>query len=126
MLAESVRSWFDEPRNRQLIERLRRPVCGWRSLPNERTARRPEGPLTGKTYVLTGTLQSMTRDAGRPPRSKRLGGKVAGSVSKKTTAVIVGRGRREQGGEGARAGRADARRSCVPASSGTYDRSVRL
>ena len=47
------------------------------------------GPLKGRTYVLTGTLTSMTRDEAAAA-IERLGGKVSGSVSKKTSAVIVG------------------------------------
>ena len=89
VLAESVRSWFDEPRNRQLIDRLRAAGVRMEVPPDERAARGQEGPLTGRTYVLTGTLQSMTRDQATSA-IERLGGKVAGSVSRKTTAVIVG------------------------------------
>ena len=55
----------------------------------ERQARPPQGPLTGKTYVLTGTLAGMSREQATAA-IEQLGGKVAGSVSKKTTAVIVG------------------------------------
>jgi DNA ligase (NAD+) len=55
----------------------------------ERVERVPGGPLEGKTYVLTGTLSSMTREQAAAA-IERLGGKVAGSVSRKTTAVIVG------------------------------------
>ena len=54
--------------------------------------RRPpvsDGPLAGRTYVVTGTLASMTRDAATAA-IQRLGGKVTGSVSRKTTAVIAG------------------------------------
>jgi DNA ligase (NAD+) len=47
------------------------------------------GPLTGKTYVITGTLSAMTREAAEASL-KQLGAKVAGSVSKKTSGVIVG------------------------------------
>jgi DNA ligase (NAD+) len=89
VLARSLRSWFDEPRNLQLVERLR--VAGVRmAVPADELAmlERP-GPLTGRTYVLTGTLDSMSREAATAAL-ERLGAKVAGSVSKKTTAVIVG------------------------------------
>ncbi|MGH9253102.1 MAG: NAD-dependent DNA ligase LigA [Vicinamibacterales bacterium] len=89
VLAASVRSWFDEPRNRQLLERLRAAGVRMEVPPDTRAARDVEGPLTGKTYVLTGTLQSMTRDQATEA-IERLGGKVVGSVSRKTTAVIVG------------------------------------
>ena len=89
VLAESVRSWFDEPRNRQLIDRLRAAGIRMEVPPEERAELRREGPLTGKTYVLTGTLQSLTRDQATAA-IEHLGGKVAGSVSRKTTAVVVG------------------------------------
>jgi DNA ligase (NAD+) len=55
---------------------------------SERVSTGP-GPLTGRTYVITGTLASMTREEATAAL-ERLGAKVAGSVSKKTTAVIVG------------------------------------
>jgi DNA ligase (NAD+) len=89
VLAESARSWFDEPRNRTLIDRLRSAGVRMEMPPDARVALRAGGPLSGKTYVLTGTLASMTRDRATAA-IERLGGKVAGSVSRKTTAVIVG------------------------------------
>ena len=89
VLAASVRTWFDEPRNRQLVERLGAAGVRMEIPADARAARQIEGPLAGKTYVLTGTLQSMTRDDATLA-IERLGGKVAGSVSRKTTAVIVG------------------------------------
>ena len=89
VLAASIRSWFDEPRNTQLIERLRASGIRMDVPPEERGARAAPGPLTGKTYVLTGTLSAMTREQATEA-IERLGGKVAGSVSRKTTAVVVG------------------------------------
>jgi DNA ligase (NAD+) len=89
VLAASVRNWFDEPRNRRLVERLRAAGVRMEVPPEARAARRTDGPLTGKTYVLTGTLESMSRDDATLAL-ERLGAKVAGSVSRKTTAVIVG------------------------------------
>jgi DNA ligase (NAD+) len=89
VLAESVRSWLDEPRNRQLIDRLRAAGANMEVPEDQRTAADPSGPLTGKTYVITGTLQSMSREQATAAL-ERLGAKVAGSVSKKTTGVIVG------------------------------------
>ena len=56
---------------------------------SERLTRAGTGPLTGRTYVITGTLASMTREEATAAL-ERLGAKVTGSVSKKTTAVIVG------------------------------------
>ena len=89
VLAESVRNWLDEPRNRRLVERLRAKGLRMEVPPEARMARAVPGPLKGHTYVVTGTLDSMTREAA-VAAIERLGGKVAGSVSKKTTAVIVG------------------------------------
>ena len=57
--------------------------------PEQRAAAPVEGPLTGKTYVITGTLDAMSRDEATAA-IERLGGKVTGSVSKKTTGVVVG------------------------------------
>jgi DNA ligase (NAD+) len=88
VLAESVHAWFAEPRNQELLARLRQR--GVRMEVPEGT-RRPTrgGPLAGKTYVLTGTLAGWTREQATEAIG-RLGGKVTGSVSRKTTAVIVG------------------------------------
>jgi DNA ligase (NAD+) len=90
VLAQSAREWLDEPRNRALIDKLN--AAGVRmEAPAEERARfgTAGGPLKGSTYVLTGTLSSMTREEATAA-IERLGGKVAGSVSRKTTAVIVG------------------------------------
>ena len=89
VLAESVRSYLDEPRNRELIDRLRAAGVNMEVPADQRAERAPAGPLTGKTYVITGTLTSMSRDEATAA-IERLGGKVAGSVSRKTAAVIVG------------------------------------
>ena len=89
VLAASLRSWLDEPRNRQLVDRLRAAGVRMEVPAAERLARAVEGPLKGRTYVLTGTLSSMTREQATAA-IERLGGKVTGSVSKKTTGVIVG------------------------------------
>jgi DNA ligase (NAD+) len=89
VLAESVRSWLDEPRNRELIDRLRAAGVRMEIPPEERIKKPAEGPLTGRTYVITGTLESMSRDAASAA-IERLGGKVASSVSRRTAAVIVG------------------------------------
>jgi DNA ligase (NAD+) len=89
VLAESVRSWLDEPRNRALVDRLRQAGVRMEVPLDQRVRKDDEGPLAGRTYVITGTLQSMSRDEATAA-VERLGGKVAGSVSRKTTAVIVG------------------------------------
>ncbi len=89
VLAESVRTWLDEPRNRQLLDRLRQAGVRSEIPAADRIAADAPGPLAGKTYVVTGTLESMTREQATAAL-ERLGAKVAGSVSKKTTAVVVG------------------------------------
>jgi len=89
VLAESVRSWFDEPRNRELIDRLHAAGVQTAVPESERLAAAAPRPLSGRTYVITGTLASMSREQASEAL-ERLGAKVAGSVSKKTTGVIVG------------------------------------
>ena len=84
VVAESILAFFAEPHNRSVIERLREAGV-WR----DGEARPLVGPLTGKTFVLTGTLPNLTRDQARE-RIEALGGKVAGSVSKKTDFVVAG------------------------------------
>ena len=89
ILAESLRSWLDEPPNRELVERLRRAGVNMEVPEAERRAAALPGPLTGRTYVITGTLASMPREEAETALTA-LGAKVSGSVSRKTTAVIVG------------------------------------
>jgi DNA ligase (NAD+) len=89
VLAESVRSWLDEPRNRQLVDRLHAAGVNMEVPLDQRIAGEAPGPLTGRTYVITGTLQAMSREEATSAL-ERLGAKVTNSVSKKTTGVIVG------------------------------------
>ncbi|MGH9347657.1 MAG: NAD-dependent DNA ligase LigA [Vicinamibacterales bacterium] len=89
VLAESVRSWLDEPRNRALVERLRAAGVRMEVPPDQRAQPAAEGPLMGRTYVITGTLASMSRSEATAA-IERLGGKVASAVSRKTSGVIVG------------------------------------
>jgi DNA ligase (NAD+) len=89
VLAASARSWLDEPRNRELLARLRAAGVRMEVPESERAQAAGPGPLTGRTYVITGTLASMTREEAAAAL-ERLGAKVTGSVSKKTTALIVG------------------------------------
>ena len=89
VLAESVRSWLDEPRNRQLVDRLRDAGVRMEVPESERGPLRETGVLSGKTYVITGTLSSMSREQATAAL-EGLGAKVTSSVSKKTTAVFVG------------------------------------
>jgi DNA ligase (NAD+) len=87
VLAASVRSFFDEPGNRALMASFR--AAGLKLIGEAR--RPPVGPqpLAGKTYVITGELSGMSREEAQA-RLEALGAKVTGSVSKKTTALIVG------------------------------------
>ncbi len=88
VLAAAVRAWLDEPRHVVLLTRLR--AAGVRfDVADAVPAGPSDRPLAGKTYVLTGTFASMSREAATAA-IERLGGKVTGSVSKKTTAAIVG------------------------------------
>ena len=87
VLAASVRAWFDEPANRKLIEDFRQ--AGATLTGERRLAPLGPQPLAGKTFVLTGTLEKMSRDEA-VGRIEALGGKVTGSVSKKTSYVVVG------------------------------------
>ena len=85
-VAGSVRLFFDQKANRAMIERLRKSGVLLESTTPRRTG---EGPLSGKTFVLTGTLPSMTREAATA-LIESAGGKVTGSVSKKTDYVVAG------------------------------------
>jgi DNA ligase (NAD+) len=89
VLAESLRSWLDEPRNQALLGRLRDEGLRMEVPESERAGDAGPKPLAGKTYVITGTLSSMSREEATAAL-ERLGAKVAGSVSKKTTAVFAG------------------------------------
>ena len=86
--AERIVEWFAEDENRALVEELKSPPIGLRfeAGPEERPV---EGPLTGSTYVITGTLEGYSRDEARKALEAK-GAKVADSVSKKTTGVVVG------------------------------------
>jgi DNA ligase (NAD+) len=84
-IAQSVAKFFSEPRNRKTIERLK--VAGVSMV--EAGAAEGAKPLAGKSFVLTGGLDSMTRDDAKDLILK-LGGRVTGSVSKKTDYVVVG------------------------------------
>ena len=87
VVASRIRAFFDEEHNREVIARLRKAGVHWKE--TEPRASPKDGPLAGKVIVLTGTLESMTRDEAKD-RIQALGGKVTGSVSKKTDFVIYG------------------------------------
>jgi DNA ligase (NAD+) len=88
VVAASVRSFADEPRNRELITKLAAAGVNMASQQPPVDQGAP-GPLAGKTFVLTGTLPTMTRDEATAA-IEGLGGKVAGSVSRKTSYVVAG------------------------------------
>jgi DNA ligase (NAD+) len=87
VVARSVREWFDREENRRLVARLKE--SGVRT--EEPTAAAPAAQtLKGQQFVLTGVLERMTRDEAKAAIEAR-GGRVTSSVSKKTTAVVVGK-----------------------------------
>ena len=110
VVAESVRRFFDDPRNGEIVDALARELS-WEetepvrteagseaaagqaaalvqsAAPSRKAA--PPPPLAGKTFVLTGTLDSMSRDDAKR-RLQALGAKVTGSVSKRTDYVVAG------------------------------------
>ena len=86
VVAGSIARFFSEPHNREVVERLRAAGLRW---VEGAQRRRDNLPLAGKTFVLTGTLPNLTRDEAKN-RIEQMGGKVTGSVSKKTDYVVVG------------------------------------
>lgn len=86
IVAQSIRTFFEQPHNREVVEQLR--ACGVTWEEGEPAARAPQ-PLSGKTFVITGTLPTLSRDEAKD-RVEAAGGKVAGSVSKKTDYVVAG------------------------------------
>ncbi|HEX9399956.1 MAG TPA: NAD-dependent DNA ligase LigA [Anaeromyxobacter sp.] len=82
--AREIRAWTQEPQNRGVVERLL--AAGVRPAPEQVDAR---GPLAGKTVVLTGGLIKLSRDEAKAEIERR-GGKVSGSVSRKTDLVVAG------------------------------------
>jgi len=86
IVAQSIRTFFDQPHNREVVEQLR--ACGVTWEEGEPAARTPQ-PFSGKTFVITGTLPSLGRDEAKD-LIEAAGGKVAGSVSKKTDYLVAG------------------------------------
>ncbi len=84
-IAEAVAAFLAEPRNRKLIERLEKAGLTMK----EPATPEGKGPLAGQTYVITGTLPSLSR-ARATTLIEEAGGHVTDGVSKKTTAVVVG------------------------------------
>jgi DNA ligase (NAD+) len=84
--AEGVAEWFADPDNRRLVDELRAIGLNFEADESDKPV---EGPLTGSQYVITGTLESMSREQAREAL-EALGAKVSDNVSKKTTGVFVG------------------------------------
>jgi DNA ligase (NAD+) len=84
--AELIAEWFADPENLALVGELRELGLQLSLAADERP---PDGPLTGRQYVITGTLERWTREEAKAAL-EGLGAKVTDSVSKKTTAVVVG------------------------------------
>lgn len=85
-VAQSIRTFFAQPHNREVVEQLR--ACGLTWEEGAAGSDAPK-PLAGKTFVLTGTLPTLGRDDAKD-RIEAAGGKVSGSVSKKTHFVVAG------------------------------------
>jgi DNA ligase (NAD+) len=84
--AEAIAEWFSDDENRRLVDELKGLGLRFEAGAEERPV---EGPLTGSTYVITGTLERFSRDEARKALEAK-GAKVADSVSKKTTGVVAG------------------------------------
>ncbi len=88
VVARSVRSFFDEPANAALVDRLVQAGL------NTKGQRPPSAgraqPFAGLTFVITGTLETMTREEAAEA-IERLGGKVTSSISRNTSRLVVGR-----------------------------------
>lgn len=86
VVAQSIVDFFGEPHNRGVVQQLRELGVQW----EEHEGRSQQAlPLSGKTFVLTGTLPTLSRDEAKA-QLEALGAKVAGSVSKKTDCVVAG------------------------------------
>ena len=89
IVAKSLRTFFDQPHNREVVEQLR--ACGvtWQESEVGEAAVLANKPLAGKTFVITGTLPTLSRDEAKD-MLEAAGAKVAGSVSKKTDYLLAG------------------------------------
>ena len=86
IVAKSLQTFFDQPHNREVVEQLR--ACGVTWTEGEPAAVKPQ-PLSGKIFVITGTLPTLSRDQAKD-MLEAAGAKVAGSVSKKTDYLLAG------------------------------------
>lgn len=87
VMAEAVRNWFDQPSNRDLIDRLH--AAGIKMEQPRKAMPTGPQPLADKSFVITGSLAALSRDEAKKA-IESLGGKVTGTVSKKTDYVVVG------------------------------------
>jgi len=85
VVARNIRAYFDSAENRRLLKRLLASGIHWPAVARPVSV----GRIAGKSFVLTGTLGAMTREAARDAVVQR-GGKVSGSVSKKTDYLVAG------------------------------------
>jgi DNA ligase (NAD+) len=88
IVAAAIRTFFDQPHNREVVEQLRAAGISWPEGEGAIDSAAPQ-PLAGQTFVLTGTLPTLSRDDAKA-LIEAAGGKVAGSVSKKTHHVVAG------------------------------------
>ena len=86
VIAEAVSGWFLDEEHAEVVEALKRPDV---QLTGPRRERAPDGPLTGRTVVVTGSIEGHTRDSIRE-HLEALGAKVTDSVSKKTDYLVAG------------------------------------
>jgi len=101
VVAQSIRDFFGNARNRQAIERLKKAGIralttqqrgtGFQPVSHGQDGRARSGKFTGKTFVFTGSLESMTREEAEE-KARQLGGNAASSVSKRTDYVVAGPG----------------------------------
>jgi DNA ligase (NAD+) len=89
VVAAQVRDFFDEPRNRAVIESLRGRGVNWPDAMPAQSLAAADGPLAGETLVITGTLATMTREEARAA-ARAAGATVTDSVSRKTTLLLAG------------------------------------
>ena len=88
VVAQSIRTFFDQPHNLEVVQQLRAAGVHWPEHEGSAAHNAPQ-PLAGKTFVLTGTLPTWSRDEAKA-LIEAAGGKVSGSVSKKTDYVVAG------------------------------------
>jgi DNA ligase (NAD+) len=88
VVAQSIHTFFQQPHNREVVDQLRAAGVHWAEHDGSAAASAPQ-PLAGKTFVLTGSLPTWSRDEAKA-MIEAAGGKVSGSVSKKTDYVVAG------------------------------------